>query len=69
MTTYADPLTGRVRLSCKAVVAGEKCEVSLIVAAPVYDDPISRDLVSQQLRRALMDKILEKWTPVIHVQR
>lgn len=64
MTQYGNQL----RLSCKAVVAGEELEVSMSVAEPVYDDPEARKLVEKQLRLALMDKILEKWTPVVKVQ-
>lgn len=64
----SDPLA-RVRLSCKATVAGEELEVSLVVVQPVYDDPEARKLVEKQLRLALMDKILEKWAPVIRVRR
>lgn len=59
----------QLRLSCKAVVAGEELEVSMSVAEPVYQDPGARELIKQRLRRELMSKILEKWTPVIRVQR
>lgn len=64
-----DPFGGRVMLSCKATVAGEEIQVSMYVAAPVYEDPEARKLVMKQLRFGLMEKILEKWTPVIRVVR
>lgn len=64
-----DPFSERVQLSCTAIVAGEEVQVSMTVVGPVWDDPEPRKLIEQQLRRALMDKILEKWTPKIRVRR
>lgn len=64
-----DPFGERVQLSCTATVAGEEIQVSMMVAAPVFEDPECLKLIQKQIRQALMDKILEKWTPVIKVRR
>lgn len=66
--TY-DHFERQVRLSCRATVGGEQLEISATVVEAVYEDPVTREFIEKQLRMALMNKILEKWTPKIHVQR
>jgi hypothetical protein len=59
----------RVRLSCEAVVNGERVEVSLEIPASSYEDSGVRDYIVRQLRQNLVQKITEKWRPEIRVQR
>ena len=61
--------TEQVVLSCRATVGGENVEVRISMVRAAYDDPGVREVVENQLRQALMQKILGKWTPKIHVVR
>ena len=58
-----------MHLYCRATVGGQEVVVQQSVAEPVYDDPVARRAIEDHLRYRLMQKILEKWTPKIHVRR
>lgn len=59
----------RVAISCKARIGDEQVMVQEVMLEVVYNDPVARAAAEKFLRRKLMDAILEKWTPVIHVSR
>lgn len=58
-----------VVLSCKARIGNEQILVQDRVLKIIYDDPDARKLWEERLRRTLVDAILEKWTPVVKVNR
>lgn len=60
---------GHVMLRCTATVQGERIEVRTTVDAAAYEAPELREMLREQIRRKLMEAILEKWTPVIEVRR
>lgn len=64
-----DPFNQRVRLQAEAQVGGERLVAEVIVLQAVYDDPEARRHIIQALERELMNRILEKWSPVITVHR
>jgi hypothetical protein len=54
----------------EAKVAGASVTARQAVDAQMYDsDPNMRQAADQALRRALVEAILERWKPVIHVRR
>lgn len=58
----------QVTLRAKAKVGGEQLFVQMQVAETAWTaSPDLREMCQKQLRSALMDKILEKWSPVITV--
>ena len=59
----------KVTLECRAEVGGEVVVVRVEMVEAVYDEPAVRKAIEENLRIALMVKILEKWTPKIHVHR
>jgi hypothetical protein len=59
----------QVRLTCTAKVGGERVSVQTYCLEAVYNEPDAKKAINTQVRRALMDKILEKWTPKITVER
>lgn len=59
----------RVRLSCEAIVNGERVVVSLVIPASSYEDSGVRDYLVRKLRQNLVQKITEKWRPEIRVER
>lgn len=58
-----------VELTVTARVGDETVFCTQRVLAGVWDDPDARKAVEAQLRYQLMVRILEKWTPKIHVRR
>lgn len=58
-----------VELTCEATVAGERIKVMQRIAVPVWDDPYARRACEQNLRAQLLQKIMEKWKPVITIRR
>lgn len=58
-----------VTISCKARIGSEQILVRDTMLEVVHRDPVARLAAETFLRRKLMDAILEKWTPVIKVQR
>lgn len=58
-----------VTISCKARIGSQEVTVRDQMLEVVYRDPVARLAAETFLRRKLMDAILEKWTPVIKVQR
>ena len=58
-----------VDLTITAKVGTERLQVKQTVLQGVYDDPEARKAIEAELRYRLMVKILEKWTPVIKVNR
>lgn len=68
--TAPDPFFQQVMLKCEAKVGGRTVEVRQVVVAAAYDESEDfRDMIHEGLRRQLMEAILEKWTPVVHVRR
>ena len=58
-----------VYLDITVRVGTERIQVSQTVLQGVYDDPEARKVIEAGLRYQLMVKILERWTPVIKVNR
>ena len=61
--------TNRITLTCSAAVGGERLFVQTQIVEAVYNEPNARKAVEESLRRTMMEKILERWTPVIKVER
>lgn len=59
----------KVALVCEATVGGEKLQVRIEMPEAAYADEAAREHIESLLRYNLMQKILEKWTPVIRVIR
>lgn len=54
-----------IRLVAEATVAGQRIEVSMYVADPVYRDEAARRVAEESLRWKLMTAILERWKPEV----
>lgn len=59
-----------VLLRAEATVMGETVHAEMWVSALAYDaDAQLRETVHRAVRHQLIDAILARWTPVVHVQR
>ena len=61
--------TNRITLTCTAKVGGDTLFAQTQIVEAVYNEPNARKAVEESLRRTMMEKILERWTPVIKVER
>lgn len=59
----------QVELYIEVTVGGERLFVQTRCVEAVYNDPAAREQIERMIRSSLMDRILEKWTPVIRVRR
>lgn len=61
-------LFDHVLVSCRITINGERILASRPVPRDVWADPIAREHVARSLRMELVNAVLERWTPKIHVQ-
>ena len=69
MTTLPDAFLRKVALECRAEVGGEVVSVSVELVEAAYNDPVARAYIEGSLRLSLIEKIVEKYPPKIHVRR
>ena len=73
MAIVNPPLPGefnrKILLRCEAKVGGETVYAQIEVVEAVYNDSGAREAITRDLRRRLMDAILDKWSPVVKVKR
>lgn len=65
----SDEFNRVVELTAEAEAGGRRFYVQQRVLAGVYADPVARKAIDHNLRAALLQKILEHWTPVIRVRQ
>jgi hypothetical protein len=64
-----NPSFRRVQMCCEAKVGGETLWVESSVPEDILQDSEAMKHIEHSLRMHLMEKILERWSPVIRVRR